>query len=174
MQFDNAKKLVSRSLDRYTISSDHTQVAVIEYSNTARVVAFLNDYMERNGLQDVLDNLQPSRGLNATVGNALELAADHVFVAERGLRLGVPKALVLLTNDRLSDTESYRYAVEKLRKKGVPVYVVVMNKKHDSKEIEDVATSPKHVINTRIPDDVKNLGPKLTHVIDESIEKRLY
>ena len=173
-QFENIKKLVSSTLDRYTIAPEETQVAVIEYSDRPSLPISLNDHNNRDTLQDALDNIQPSRGKGAATDDALKFAADQVFSPERGSRTGLPKALILVTDDRSTGSESLRDAAEPLRKKGIPVYVVTIGNRYDETEVQDLAPSPGHVLSVDKPDDARNLAPRITDTIDKSIEKSMY
>jgi hypothetical protein len=172
-QFESIKKLVSNILDRYTISPEETRVAVIEYSDRPEVLIFLNDYKDRNTLQEAVDDIRPSRGPNTATDEALKLAAEHIFSPERGSRPGASKALILVTDDMSTGTQSLRDAAEPLRKKGVPVYVVTIGSRYDVKEIKDLSPSPGYVISVDQPKDVENLGPKITNTIDVNIEKSM-
>ena len=172
-QFESIKNLVSNTLDRYTISPEETQVAVIEYSDRPAVLISLNDYKDRSTLQEAIDNIQPSRGQNTATDEALKLAADHVFSPERGSRLGLPKALILVTDDKSTGIQSLSDAAEPLRKKGVPVFVVTIGDRYDVEEIKDLNPSPNHVVSVDEPEDMENLGPKITNTIDMNIEKSM-
>jgi hypothetical protein len=173
-QFESIKKFVSNSLDRYTISPEETQIALIEYSDKPMVLISLNDFKDRDTLQEAIDNIRPSRGKNTTTDEALKLAADQVFSPERGSRPGLPKALILVTDDKSTGPESLRDAAEPLRKKGVSVYVVTIGSRYDVKEIKDLTPSPNHVVSVDKPEEVENLAPKITDTIDKSIEKSMY
>ena len=170
-QFENIKKFVSSTLDRYTISPEKTQVAIIEYSDKPSLLISLNDYNNRNKLQEALDNIRPSLGRSTTTNDALKLAADQVFTPERGSRPGVPKALILVTDDRSIDSESLRDSTEPLRKKGIPVYVVTIGSRYD--ETEDLTPSSGHVVSVDKPEGVKNVAPRITDTIDNNIEKSM-
>lgn len=173
-QFENIKKFVSNTLDRYTISSEETQVAIIEYSDTPSLLISLNEYNNRNALQEALENIRPSGGRSTATNDALKLAADQIFSPQRGSRPGVPKVLILVTDDRSIDSESLRDTTEPLRKKGVPVYVVTIGSRSDDKEVEDLTPSSGHVVSVDKPEDVKNLAPRITDTIDKNIEKSMY
>ena len=173
-EFESIKKLVSNTLDRYTISPDKTQVAMIEYSDKPTIMFYLNDYKDRNTLQDAIDNIQPSRGKYTATDDALKLAADQVFSPERGSRPGVPKVLILVTDDKSTGSKSLREAAEPLRKKGVPIHVVTIGSKYDDVEIKDLVPTPGHVVSVNKPEEVGNLAPKITDTIDKNIEKSTY
>ena len=173
-QFESIKKLVSNTLDRYTISPEETQVAVIEYSDKPAVIVSFNDYKDRNTLQEAIDNIRASRGKNTATDEALKLAADQVFSPEHGSRPGLPKALILVTDDMSTGSESLRDAAEPLRKKGVSIYVVTIGDKYDDEEIKDLAPSPGQVDSVDDLKDVENLGPKITNTIDKNIERSMY
>lgn len=161
-------------MNRYTISPEETQVAVVEYSDKPVIKISLNDFKSRDTLQKALDDIQPSRGKNVATGEALKLAADKVFSSESGSRPGLPKALILITDDKPTSSDSISDASESLRRKGIPVYVVTIGGRYDPEEIKDLTPRPDHVITADEPEEVEDLAPKITYIIDENIEKSTY
>ena len=173
-QFESIKKFVSDTLNRYTISPKETQVAVVEYSDTPTIVVSFNDFKDRDTLQEAIDTIRPSRGKYTATDDALKLAADQVFSPERGSRPGFPKALILITDGESTGPEPLRDAAEPLRKKGVPVYVVTIGDRYHGNEIQELAPSSGHVVSVNRPEEVEDLAPKITNIIDRNIEKSMY
>eukprot|EP00118_Oscarella_pearsei_P025148 m.307615 g.307615 ORF g.307615 m.307615 type:complete len:393 (+) comp42532_c0_seq1:394-1572(+) len=85
-----------------TIHCKSTRIAVIEYSTTARVVFDFNysaakHHSRLNVMNDIAHKPVYSGGLTAT-GDAIQLASDHVFQTQHGMRLYSKKSVLLLTD----------------------------------------------------------------------------
>lgn len=168
------KKFVTGVIDRHTISPTQTRVAVMEYSDKPTVWITLRGYMERNALKEAVSDIRPSRGKSVVTDEALRMAAVDIFSPEHGSRPGIPKVLILVTDDKSTGSESLRLAAEPLRKKGVTVYIVAIGEKVDKKEIGDLVPDNTNVSPIDNPEETRNSAPQIANKIDKNVEKSTY
>lgn len=173
-QFESIKKFVSMVIDEHTISPTQTRVAVLEYSSKPTLWISLQDYNDREPLKEALSLLRPSRGSDVTTDEVLRMAADKIFSPESGSRPGIPKVLILVTDDVSPGSESLREASEPLRKKGVSVYVVAIGNAQDEEEIGDLVPDKTKLFLVDIPKRIENLAPQIVNKIEKDVDKSTY
>ncbi|XP_078712214.1 collagen alpha-1(XII) chain-like isoform X2 [Lampetra fluviatilis] len=79
-----------------------TQVAMAQFSDDARTEFNLNVHRSRESLLDGIRNVR-YKGGNTKTGRAMKHARTEMFVSESGMRRGVPKLLVVITDGRSQD-----------------------------------------------------------------------
>ena len=173
-QFESIKKFVAMVIDQHTISPTQTRVAVMEYSSKPTLWISLQDYNDREPLKEALSLLRPSRGSDVATDEALRMAADKIFSPESGSRPGMPKVLILVTDDESTGSESLREASKPLRKKGVSVYVVAIGSAPDGKEIGELVPDKTKVLPVDIPKKIENLAPQIVNKIEKDVDKSTY
>ena len=77
--FNQLKTFVHSVSSHFNVSEPETHVAVIEYSDAARVKVSFKDKNNIDSLKQALDKLTASRGVNADVSEALKLAHEELF-----------------------------------------------------------------------------------------------
>ncbi|KAJ8394654.1 hypothetical protein AAFF_G00044570 [Aldrovandia affinis] len=103
---DNFQKIIrflystTGALDR--IGPDGTQVAIAQFSDDARTEFKLNSYDDKETLLDAIQRIM-YKGGNTKTGRAIKHVKDAIFTVEGGVRRGVPKVLVVLTDGRSQD-----------------------------------------------------------------------
>ena len=102
------------------------------------------------------------------------MAADKIFSPESGSRPGIPKVLILVTDDVSPGSESLREASEPLRKKGVSVYVVAIGNAQDEEEIGDLVPDKTKLFLVDIPKRIENLAPQIVNKIEKDVDKSTY
>lgn len=100
-EFNRLKSFVKTVIQNYEISEPGTHVAVIEYSDAARVAISFKDTSDLDSFKKAIDQVRPSRGTTASVNEALKLAREELFSPIGGGRPGIAKVKNYLT-DRLS------------------------------------------------------------------------
>ncbi|XP_028841671.1 collagen alpha-1(XIV) chain isoform X2 [Denticeps clupeoides] len=103
---DNFQKIIEflystvGSLD--VIGPDGTQVAIAQFSDDARTEFKLNSYSDKQSLLDAVQRIT-YKGGNTKTGAAIKHVREAIFTEEGGMRRGVPKVLVVLTDGRSQD-----------------------------------------------------------------------
>lgn len=90
----------SGALDQ--IGPEGTQVAIAQFSDDARTEFKLNSYNDKEKLLDAINRIS-YKGGNTKTGRAIQHVREQIFTAEAGLRRGIPKVLVVLTDGRSQD-----------------------------------------------------------------------
>ncbi len=93
-EFNRLKSFVKTVIQNYEISEPGTHVAVIEYSDAARVVISFKDTKDLDSFKQAIDRVRPSRGKIASVNEALKLAREELFSPIGGGRPGISKVTI--------------------------------------------------------------------------------
>ena len=164
------KETVKRMLKDYTISRLDTHVSIIEYSDEATVVVYLNDSFDGEELNARIDRIVSSEGTNAMVHKALE-EVENVFSVNKGGRPGAAKAVVILTDGDSSSPNDLEIASKSLKDAGTRVYVVRIGDAKDQDEIVKVVSVPEDVFPVVDPSDLANIGPHVSEKIKNDVKK---
>ncbi|XP_062342834.1 collagen alpha-1(XIV) chain-like isoform X1 [Osmerus eperlanus] len=103
---DNFQKIIgflystTGALDE--IGPDGTQVAIAQFSDDARTEFKLNTYNNKENLLEAIQRIA-YKGGNTKTGRAIQHVKDSIFTVEGGMRRGIPKVLVVLTDGRSQD-----------------------------------------------------------------------
>ncbi|XP_031429590.1 collagen alpha-1(XIV) chain isoform X2 [Clupea harengus] len=103
---DNFQKIIRflystvGSLD--VIGLEGTQVAIAQFSDDARTEFKLNSYSDKESLLDAVQRIS-YKGGNTKTGRAMKHVKEAIFTVEGGIRRGIPKVLVVLTDGRSQD-----------------------------------------------------------------------
>uniref|UniRef100_UPI00398F5510 collagen alpha-1(XIV) chain isoform X2 n=1 Tax=Pristiophorus japonicus TaxID=55135 RepID=UPI00398F5510 len=84
------------------IGPEGTQVAIVQFSDDPRTEFQLNSYKDKENLLNAVQRIR-YKGGNTKTGRAITHARDSVFTVEAGLRRGIPKVLVVITDGRSQD-----------------------------------------------------------------------
>ncbi|XP_054620764.1 collagen alpha-1(XIV) chain-like isoform X2 [Dunckerocampus dactyliophorus] len=84
------------------IGPDGTQVAIAQFSDDARTEFALNAHVDKERLLDAITRIS-YKGGNTKTGRAIQHVKGSIFTPEGGVRRGVPKVLVVLTDGRSQD-----------------------------------------------------------------------
>jgi Mg-chelatase subunit ChlD len=157
-------------LEDHKISRLNTHVSVIEYSDEATVLIYLNDTFDGKELNTRIDRVVSSKGRNAMVHKALE-EANNVFSINNGGRPGAAKAVVILTDGDSSSLSDLEAASKSLRDSGTRVYVVRIGDTKDQDEVTKIVSVPEDVFPVVDPSVLPNVGPRVTQKIKTDVEK---
>ncbi|XP_046874496.1 collagen alpha-1(XIV) chain-like isoform X4 [Hypomesus transpacificus] len=103
---DNFQKIIgflhstTGALDE--IGPEGTQVAIAQFSDDARTEFKLNTYNNKENLLEAIQRIA-YKGGNTKTGRAIQHVKDSIFTVEGGVRRGIPKVLVVLTDGRSQD-----------------------------------------------------------------------
>ena len=116
---------------------DQSQIAVISYSDNARVDIRFGEYSNVNDFNAAVDRVRHQRQ-RTRIDKALDLANTQVFTSGGGTRPDVAKVMVILTDGKqtvTSDSKTLDVAVRPLLEKNVTVFAVGVGKGFDINEL---------------------------------------
>nr|XP_028578625.1 collagen alpha-1(XII) chain isoform X4 [Podarcis muralis] len=119
------------------------QVSLVQYSDDPKSEFHLNTYDDKAQALGALQNIR-YRGGNTKTGKALTFIKDKVLTWESGMRKGVPKVLVVVTDGRSQD--EVRKAAAVIQHSGFSVFVIGVADV-DYHELAKIASKPseRHV-----------------------------
>ncbi|XP_057195961.1 collagen alpha-1(XIV) chain isoform X2 [Triplophysa rosa] len=103
---DNFQKIIrflystTGALD--VIGPEGTQVAIAQFSDDARTEFKLNSHSDKESLLDAVQRIT-YKGGNTKTGRAIKHVKEAIFSEDAGVRRGIPKVLVVLTDGRSQD-----------------------------------------------------------------------
>ncbi|XP_037119602.1 collagen alpha-1(XIV) chain-like [Syngnathus acus] len=152
------------ALDR--IGPDGTQVAIAQFSDDTRTEFALSAYDHKERLLEAINKIS-YKGGNTQTGRAIRHMKDNIFTAEGGVRRGVPKVLVVLTDGRSQDDVSK--VSEEMRMEGFVVFAIGFADA-DYAELVSIASKPseRHVFFVDNLDAVKKIEEKLVTFVCEA------
>ena len=130
------------------ISASGSHASVVIFSGTARVQIKLDDHDDIREFNKALQDV-PYLGEKTRIDKALRVATVGVFNSRAGMRAGVRRVAVLLTDGhqtRTFDSIPLRYAVEPLRRKRVNVFAVGIGSDVRHDELRSVTNSGQNVL----------------------------
>ncbi|XP_063307174.1 collagen alpha-1(XIV) chain isoform X2 [Pelobates fuscus] len=86
----------------HEIGPEGTQVAIAQFSDDARTEFKLNSYTSKESLLGAIRQIA-YKGGNTKTGRAIKHVRDDLLTHESGMRKGVPKVLVVITDGRSQD-----------------------------------------------------------------------
>ncbi|XP_069790526.1 collagen alpha-3(VI) chain-like isoform X5 [Narcine bancroftii] len=139
--FPVVREFLRGIIQQLDIGENRSRVAVVQFSEKARVEIPLSAHSARDDLMATVDNLRPVGGKRLNMGAALEYVARNVFSVATGSRrdAGVPQILVLLTSGKSKD--KVRKAVAGLKRAAIVTFTIGVAEA-DSQELKEIAHSP--------------------------------
>lgn len=151
-EYGTALTFIQSIVRSLPISSDQVLGGMIEYSDKPNLRIPLN---QPSGLRYSVLYIGPSRGTKATTHEMIELATTEAFSKGRGGRPGVPKYLLIITDDKVTPSKELQDAVSKAEKAGINIYVVDIGDRMNATGLQLLAPVPK---NRYAVDDVASLN----------------
>lgn len=167
---DNFLKIIrflystSGALDQ--IGPDGTQVAIVQFSDDARTEFKLNSYSDKERLLDAINKIT-YKGGNTKTGRAIQHVKENIFTAEGGVRRGIPKVLVVLTDGRSQD--DVNKVSKEMQMEGYIVFAIGFADA-DYGELVSIASKPsdRHVFFVDDLDAFKKIEEKLVTFVCEA------
>ncbi|XP_028410535.1 collagen alpha-6(VI) chain-like [Dendronephthya gigantea] len=102
-EFSESRNFVRAISDTFTISPTKAHVALMIYSDDARIMAKFNEIQSKEALPTALEDLPHLRG-KTRIDLALKLASASLFTRNGGMRAStsVPKVAIVITDGRQS------------------------------------------------------------------------
>ena len=153
-EYNTALLFIQSTLRSLPISSNEVQAGMIEYSDKPTLRIALNQQGGKSGLIYQVLYIGASRGTKAAVHGTIELATKEGFSKVNGARPGVPKYLLIITDDKVSPSKELEDAVTRANKVGINIYVVNIGDRKNVTGLKILAPVPK---NRYSVDDVASL-----------------
>ncbi|KAM3858555.1 collagen alpha-1(XIV) chain [Diretmus argenteus] len=152
------------ALDR--IGPNGTQVAIAQFSDDARTEFKLNSYNNKERLLDAINRIS-YKGGNTKTGRAIQHVKENIFTAEGGVRRGIPKVLVVLTDGRSQD--DVNKVSKEMQMEGYIVFAIGFADA-DYGELVSIASKPsdRHVFFVDDLDAFKSIEEKLVTFVCEA------
>ena len=81
--------------DFYPVSVDGNRIGVIQYSDSASIEVYFNEYFTNKGLNTSIDSIPFTKG-GSRIDRALKLARDMLFTVANGARSDAEKVIAIV------------------------------------------------------------------------------
>ncbi|KAM5158018.1 collagen alpha-1(XIV) chain [Mantella aurantiaca] len=148
------------------ISPEGTQVGVAQYSDDARTEFKLNSHKSKASLLAAINAIS-YKGGNTKTGRALKHVREDLFTVESGMRKGVPRVLVVITDGRSQD-ETITFA-NQMHLEGFSIFAIGVADA-DYNELVNIGSKPseRHVFFVDDFDGFKKIEDELVTFICET------
>lgn len=134
------KSFVRAIISYLKIGAMDSLVAVVEYSDTARVEWYLDDYMTLLELQRAADNIPYVQGTTATHA-AFWLARNSVLTSRHGARLNADDIVIFITDGGTDLPGMAINEARQLHDQGVEVIAVGVGTGPDDHELDQIKSN---------------------------------
>ncbi|XP_039379147.1 collagen alpha-6(VI) chain-like isoform X2 [Mauremys reevesii] len=138
--FQKVKNFLYTLVSSLDVSSDQIRVGLAQYSDETFKVFLLNQYSLKSDILEQIQNL-PYRSGGSYTGTALDFVRTTYFTESAGSRAleNVPQVVILVTDGESND--EVKMPANKLKARGVSVYVVGINV-HNTTKLQEIANKP--------------------------------
>ncbi|KAJ8000142.1 hypothetical protein DPEC_G00201770 [Dallia pectoralis] len=149
-----------------TIGPDGTQVSIVQFSDDPRTEFNLNSYDDKESLLEAINRIS-YKGGNTKTGLAIKHVKDSIFTVAGGIRRGIPKVLVVLTDGRSQD--DVNKVSKEMQMEGYIVFAIGFADA-DYGELVSIASKPseRHVFFVDDLDAFKKIEEKLVTFVCEA------
>ena len=140
-EYHKEKEFVKKLARLSNLSPDGTRAGVVTYSIRAKTNIKLTDYTDIGPFENAVDQI-PLMGLRTRTDRGLRMAQNELFADGNGIRKGVPKVIVLLTDGSQTPSRGYEdpwIPAEELRKSGIHVLVIGIGEATNRTELDLIA-----------------------------------
>ena len=135
---DFARKFVSQ----FDVGADKTHIGLVDFAGNASNQFWLSDYKTKGEVLNAFRNIQ-RYGKSADLSSALAFAREHSFTPHHGMRMGVDKIILLVTESTSGNPAAMRREAELLHNEGIRIVVVDIGTNFDKATL-DMLTSWRH------------------------------
>ena len=139
--FQKALKFVYDVVNNLNIGYNATRVAIINFSITIKVEAYLNTYFDKSTLLAAILNIRQFAQSTYT-GEALQNCLD-MYTEANGMRPsadGVTKLIIVLTDGLSNGYISPKDSANKLKQKGISIFSIGVGSGVNYNELNDIAS----------------------------------
>lgn len=161
--FEKQKNFVMKVAESFYMAPKTTQFALVTYSSTATMHIRFKDHFNRDSFNAVVKGLPFAAG-GTRFDRALKLAAEEVFTAKGGARVGVPKVMIILTDGRQSndyDAVPIQDAVIPLRQLSVQIHAVAIGSQVNRLQLRKLVTKEGDIFSIKDFDSLVNESRQL-------------
>lgn len=162
--FNEIRQFIKTTINRFPVSARDVHVALLEYSDSIDLKFGFLAHTNKPELLRAVDRMSPSGGRGVQTDQVLA-EANQLFTPNAGSRPGVPKVLVIITDDQSTGTRPLSRVAEPLKQAGVKVYVVGIGSRVYPEDWTGVVPSERGVIIVDRPDQ--------TVTVVDDIEKKI-
>lgn len=137
--FEKAKRWIMDITSGFDVSSLHTQVAVVQYSDTPRLEISLGQHQSTEDLLNAISSISYLGGKTQT-GRAIKFATDHVFSSHNRTLPARNRIAVVLTDGRSQD-DVVDAAVE-AKAENIVLFAVGVGNEITNSELVSMANNP--------------------------------
>ncbi|XP_031416036.1 vWFA and Collagen domain-containing protein [Clupea harengus] len=137
--FEKAKQWIMDITSGFDVSSLHTQVAVVQYSDTPRLEISLGQHQTSEDLLRAISSISYLTGKTQT-GRAIKFATDHVF-SSRNRTLPARNRIAVVLTDGRSQDDVVDSAVE-AKAQNIVLFAVGVGNEITSSELVSLANKP--------------------------------
>ncbi|KAK2561274.1 Collagen alpha-6(VI) chain [Acropora cervicornis] len=162
--WERMKRFVKVFVSKFDVGSSTAHVAAIAYSSYPEIILQFRNYQGTDEVNRRLDRMRWQRGYTYT-DKALGLADSQLFQTSTGMRQGVGKLAVVITDGRQTKTGPYTklsVASQGIKNKGVIVYAVGVGSGVYKAELEEIASTPDKVFISSTFEDLQKISSELT------------
>ncbi|XP_059503101.1 collagen alpha-3(VI) chain isoform X2 [Stegostoma tigrinum] len=143
--FLHVREFLSHIIQELDIGPDRDQVAVVQYSVTARLEFGLNTHSTKSEMLDAVKKLRLKTGRPLNAGAALDYVTRNVFSPSAGSRgdAGASQILVLITAGKSRDDVGR--AADTMKQAGI-VPIAIGAKNADAAELQQIVSNPDSVL----------------------------
>ncbi|KAL3856722.1 hypothetical protein ACJMK2_011445 [Sinanodonta woodiana] len=142
---DSASKLI-QLMDTLGSEDNDTHISLTSFSNTVRTYVNFSDHLSRGELLLTISKIPHTEDVISNISAALHYINIDGFQMAYGGRLGARKFVVILTNGGYSLDAVFDLERKKVLEKGVKIIVVGVGSNIDVDYLQNIASSPYHVI----------------------------
>ena len=150
--FNLGKEFIASVLRKLTISPDQTRFGLIVYGANAGMVMKLDTFSDNAKAIRIIEMLNTPRPGDA-LARAVDIGRSDLFNAKYGERKDAPNTAMVFVNKEI-DAAS-KVAIERMKKDGVKVVLVVLGKVLDVKSLKDVASKGDNVLKVGSKDELR-------------------
>ena len=161
--FEKQKNFVMKVAESFYMAPKTTQFALVTYSSTATMRIRFKDHFNRDSFNAGVKGLPFAAG-GTRFDRALKLAAEEVFTAKGGARVGVPKVMIILTDGRQSndyDAVPIQDAVIPLRQLSVQIHAVAIGSQVNRLQLRKLVTKEGDIFSIKDFDSLVNESRQL-------------
>ncbi|KAL4223789.1 hypothetical protein ACF0H5_017255 [Mactra antiquata] len=137
--FKRQKRFLSDVVSHFDVNKGKTRVAMIMFSDNAKVQFYLDQYDNINDITDAISVVKSAGGITNT-HMALELMMNDVLTKEHGARPNVAHICIIITDGRSRVPDATIEAAERVHASGVYVFSVGVGNMTDSTELRQMAS----------------------------------
>ncbi|XP_069076782.1 collagen alpha-1(XIV) chain isoform X3 [Pleurodeles waltl] len=154
----------------FNVGSDKTRIGLAQYSGDPRIEWHLNAFNTKDAVVDAVRNL-PYKGGNTLTGLALTYILENSFKPEVGLRPGIPKIGILITDGKSQD--DVIPPAKSLRDTGIELFAIGV-KNADINELKEIGSEPHntHVYNVADFNIMHTIVESLTKTVCTRVEEQ--